>query len=196
MLGIFLDTETNGLDSSIHTPLEIAFTVIDMQNGTHKLSYHSLITINDVLWKRGDQKSLSFTKITKELIQKEGKDQKTVREDILNIFRELTLQREKAVFICQNPSFDRVFFSKIIDVKTQESMLFPYHWLDLASMYWAKQYTSMKSETFSLSKDSIGDFYQVEKEQMPHRAQQGVEHLIRCYEKVVGFPKKDVPKET
>ena len=33
MLGIFLDTETNGLNPFVHSVLEIAFKIINLSNG-------------------------------------------------------------------------------------------------------------------------------------------------------------------
>jgi len=44
---------------------------------------------------------------------------------------------KKAIFICQNPHLTGYFFSQLIDSDTQELLSWPYHWLDLASMYWA-----------------------------------------------------------
>ena len=102
--------------------------------------------------------------------------------------------RKKAVFICQNPSFDRGFFSQLIDPDTQEDLNWPYHWLDLASMYWAismdkakKQNCPFPWET-GISKDLIASHYNLPAEDKPHRAMNGVDHLLICYEAVVGFP--------
>ncbi len=99
-------------------------------------------------------------------------------------------------FAGQNPSFDRTFFSQLIDSDIQESYLWPYHWLDLASMFWSK---SMQKATKSkkdfpwelgFSKDLIAFHFDLPKEKTPHRAMNGVDHLITCYGAVVGFPMK------
>ena len=96
----------------------------------------------------------------------------------------------------QNPSFDRAFFAQIIDPDLQEKLLWPYHWLDLASMYWAKALTKEKTEAnkmpwvTGLSKDKIATVYKLPAEGKPHRAMNGVDHLILCYEVIVGFSLK------
>lgn len=195
MIGIFLDTETNGLDSAIHATLEIALILIDLQTGEKIASYDSLINIDDSLFEASDSASLAYTKITRSMLKQDGKKIDVVKEEILTLFKKYNLQRGKAVFICQNPSFDRVFFSKLINVAVQESLLFPYHWLDLASMFWGKQFPKNSEKKLLLSKDSIAEFYGIEGEKMPHRALQGVLHLIDCYEQVTGFPKKDSLKD-
>ncbi|EKE08172.1 MAG: hypothetical protein ACD_17C00306G0003 [uncultured bacterium] len=75
-------------------------------------------------------------------------------------------------------------------------MSWPYHWLDLASMYWA---IAMKKATQNqgplpwvtgVSKDQIAAQYRLPEEKKPHRAMNGVEHLLLCYEAIVGFPNR------
>ena len=56
------------------------------------------------------------------------------------------IKRGEAVFICQNPYFDRAFFAQLIDPDTQEKNLWPYHWLDLASMFWVEAIRRRKSK--------------------------------------------------
>lgn len=190
MLGIFLDTETNGLDWTCHTILEISFIIKNLITGKLITSYNSLITPTKDEWKNSDPDSLSYTKITPELLNSDGKKKLQVRKEILEIFEKNEILRGKAVFICQNPSFDRIFFSKIIEVQTQERLNFPYYWLDLASMYWCKRINEPNSDyIFDISKDEIANHYDLPAEEKPHRAKQGVCHLIKCYESVVGFPK-------
>jgi DNA polymerase-3 subunit epsilon/oligoribonuclease len=104
------------------------------------------------------------------------------------------VKRGDAVFICQNPSFDRAFFAQLVDPDTQEKSLWPYHWLDLASMFWAKaihckqQSDGMWPWETGLSKDKIATAFFLPSEERPHRAMNGVDHLILCYKAVVGFP--------
>lgn len=192
MLGVFLDSETNGLNWSKHVILEISFIIKNLITGEHVESYEALIKPTEEEWKQSDQESLNYTQISLDNLQRSGKEKTTVRKEILSLFDKHHIKRGRAVFICQNPSFDRVFFSKLIEVETQERLQFPYYWLDLASMYWAKR-VSEKSKTykFSISKDEIAKYYNLKEEAKPHRALQGVDHLIECYNSVVGFPKKD-----
>ena len=136
MLGIFLDSETNGLDPAKNRLIEIAYKLIDLHSGEIKDEYHSVIFQPDEVFDNSDLKSLKINGFTREEISK-GKDEKTVSFEILENFEKNNINNETAVFICQNPSFDRVFLSQIINVETQNILNWPYHWLDLASMYWA-----------------------------------------------------------
>ncbi len=195
MLGVFLDSETNGLDWTIHVILEISFIIKNLITGEELATYDALITPSEEEWKRSDPESLHFTGISKESLLKSGKERQLVKKEILEIFKNSNIERGKAVFICQNPSFDRIFFSGIIDVTTQERLNLPYYWLDLASMYWSKQILAKKSlENLSISKDAIAKYYGLPEEEKPHRSIGGVNHLIICYNAVVGFPGKDSPK--
>lgn len=192
MIGVFLDTETNGLDWSIHSILEIAFVIIDMTNGKRLDEYNTMVKVSDQEWERGDKQSLAYTKISRKSLEEQGKTKKDICKEILTLFKRHNILRDKAVFICQNPGFDRSFFRSIIDVATQEKLELPYYWLDLASMYWVKRFSEKKnSYNFSISKDAIAAHYHLRSEQKPHRAMQGALHLIECYKAVVGFPKKD-----
>lgn len=193
MLGVFLDTETNGLDWSKHSILEIAFIIIDVKTGKKVASYEALQQLSNELWEKGDPESLAYTKIKKEEVQEKGKSKEQIKEEVLTLFKKHHINRGKAVFICQNPGFDRSFFNSIVDVATQEELKLPYYWLDLASMYWAERITSHKSYHFCISKDAIAEHYGIPGEKKPHRAMQGVEHLIECYDQVVGYLKKDSP---
>ena len=189
MRAVFLDTETSGLDPFVHRPLEIACVIVDLYTGERIFSYETLLNVILKEKENVDPKSLSYTGITKNDLLT-GVFLEKAAADLERIFFQNEIVRDKAVFICQNPSFDRPFFSQIISVARQEELLFPYHWLDLASMYWAK--ILMKKNEFphtcTLSKDAIAAQYGLPKESMPHRAKNGVEHLLLCYEKVVGFP--------
>ncbi|MBI3508635.1 MAG: 3'-5' exonuclease [Chlamydiia bacterium] len=195
MLGIFLDTEANGLNSKVHRILEVAFKVVDLQDGRLLTEYQSLIAQPADAWERSDPESLKINGFRWEEISN-GKTPRAVSQEIIDLFTSLGIRKKKAVFICQNPSFDRVFFSQLIDPDTQELLSWPYHWLDLASMYWAlsMEKAKLKKAPFpwetGLSKDMIAQQYQLPGEHKPHRAMNGVSHLLLCYEAVVGFPKK------
>lgn len=193
MLAIFLDSETNGLNPKLHRVVEIAFDIVDLSTGASKLKYQTLISQEVADWNKSDQESLKINGFTWDEVSL-GKPLKQVSKEIIDHFTAHGIKRGKAVFICQNPSFDRVFFSQIVDPKTQEHLHWPYHWLDLASMHWALTINKAKSGTgplpweTGLSKDKIASFYKLPPEEKPHRAANGVAHLIQCYKAVVPFP--------
>jgi oligoribonuclease len=193
VLGIFLDSETNGLNSQIHKILEIAFKIVDLQTGEIKQEYQSLITQPFQAWEKSNPESLRINGFTWEEV-KSGRSPRHVSQQIIDLFTQWNIRRKEAVFICQNPSFDRVFFSQIIDPDTQELLSWPYHWLDLASMFWAismdKAIRLQEPYPWELhfSKDAIAAHYHLPLEEKPHRAMNGVSHLFLCYQAVVGFP--------
>lgn len=195
MIGIFLDTETNGLNSQVHKIVEIAFRIVDLTNGELKEEYQALIAQPIEVWEKSDQESLRVNGFTWQEVSS-GKSPRHVSQTIIDIFTRWGIRRKQAVFICQNPSFDRVFFSQLIDSDTQELLSWPYHWLDLASMYWALSINKAKQKQGPLpwetgfSKDLIAMQHELPGEEKPHRAMNGVKHLILCYQAVVGFPSK------
>ncbi len=193
VLGIFLDTETNGLNSQIHKVLEIAYKIVDLSTGELKEEYQTIVLQPIELWEKSDPSSLRVNGFTWDEVLK-GKTTQEISKEIIDSFTKWGVLRKKAVFICQNPSFDRVFFSQIVDPDTQELLRWPYHWLDLASMFWALTLEQAKKnegpfpwET-GYSKDLIAAHYKLPLEASPHRAMNGVNHLLLCYEAVVGFP--------
>jgi oligoribonuclease len=193
VLGVFLDSETNGLNSQIHKILEIAFKIVDLGTGEVKQEYQSLIAPPFEAWEKSDQESLRINGFTWEEV-KIGRSARHVSQQIIDLFTQWGIRRKQAVFICQNPSFDRAFFSQLIDADTQELLSWPYHWLDLASMFWAISMDRAKQNKGPLpweihfSKDAIAAHYRLPAEEKPHRAMNGVSHLLLCYQKVVGFP--------
>lgn len=194
MIGIFLDTETNGLNSSVHKIIEIAFKIVDLTNGELKEEFQTIVAQSIEIWEKSDQESLKVNGFTWAEVS-QGKTPRHVSQSIIDIFTKWGIRRKKAVFICQNPSFDRVFFSQLIDPDTQELLRWPYHWLDLASMFWALSLNKAKQslgpppwET-GFSKDLIANQYKLPEEAKPHRAMNGVNHLFLCYGAVVGFLK-------
>jgi DNA polymerase-3 subunit epsilon/oligoribonuclease len=186
--GVFLDTETNGLNWSKHTILEIALRILDLSSGEEYACYSSFINIGEEAWKKSSIASLKFNGIEWKDIQ-EAPTKEKVKKELLQLFKTQDIKRGEAVFICQNPAFDRIFFSQLIEIEVQEKYSLPYNWLDLASMFWAKQIAShVAPHLIELSKDKIAKLYHIPPEAMPHKALNGVDHLIACYEKVVGFP--------
>lgn len=189
MLAIFLDQETTGLDSTKHNVLEIAFKILDLASNEWKAEYQSIVKLDWELWEKRDPVSIEINGFQWDDLAR-GKDLLVIKEEIITIFTQLGVERGKAVFICQNPAFDRGFFAHLIDVYTQERKHWPYHWLDLASMYWTvrMQECSQKKVPFPkeiiLSKDEIAKFYHLPPENHPHRAMNGVNHLIQCYQAV------------
>jgi len=197
MLGIFLDTETNGLNPQKHHILEIAYQIIDLETGGSQLHFQSNVKCTEEHWNKSDPESLKINGFSWEELSF-GKSKDDIKELILSHFKQLNIRRGKSVFICQNPSFDRAFFSQIIDPDLQESLQWPYHWLDLASMYWVrglqlgKEHHAYLPWETGISKDQIATALNLQPESKPHRAMNGVEHLLFCYQKIVGFPKSAV----
>lgn len=188
MLLIFLDTETTGLNPEKHRILEIAYKVIDSATGNVLNSYESIVTQPAEVWAEADPESLSINGFNWEQ-NLHGQSEKVVASEISNDFNHLQLGEKEAVFICQNPSFDRAFFLQLINSDLQTHYGWPYHWLDLASMYWAVRLLKDKQSAHilkeqDLSKNSIAKQYGVPPEELPHRAMNGVKHLIACYEAI------------
>lgn len=181
MLGIFLDLETNGLNAFKHRILEIAFQIVDLESGELKASYEAVVFQPESVWSQSDPKSLQVNGFTYDMT-KQGKSEVEVSQEIISLLNHFDVKRGTAIFICQNPSFDRMFFNQLIDPERQEKEGWPYHWLDLASMYFAKEKGSL-----ALSKNAIATKLGLPEETLPHKAMNGVKHLLLCYEAVVGF---------
>ena len=192
MLGIFLDTETNGLNPFVHRVLEIAFKIVDLTTGSVVDSYDATVCQSSDEWKKSDPQSLKVNGFTYERVE-QGVSPSQVALDITNILQRNKITRGSAVFICQNPSFDRVFFSQLISPDIQEDFKWPYYWLDFASMYWAEAIREGRKGhakypwITGFSKDKIASVYNLPPETNPHRAMNGVDHLLQCYEKVKGI---------
>lgn len=192
MKAIFLDLECSGLDIYRHRVLEIAFKIIQVNSGEELFSYHKIVKQTPEIWAQRDLSSIEINGFTWEKSQ-QGEIESIIREDIIKIFDEQGIERGKAIYICQNPAFDRAFFSQLVDVYTQEKKQWPYHWLDFASMYWALLVQKIKKdhsafpEEIHLSKNSIAQVYGLPQEPYPHCAMNGVDHLLACYKAAVGF---------
>ena len=187
MRGIFLDIETTGLNPLRHSPIDIALKVIDLSSNKILGEYQSVIRQSQDAWNERDLASIEINGFTWDDLIK-GKDPATVGKEIMALLRSLEIQRGRSMFICQNPAFDRGFFNQLIDVYVQELLNWPYHWLDLASMFWticvldAKKSGTPIPEKISLSKNDIAYRYHIPPEASPHRAMRGVDHLILCYQ--------------
>lgn len=192
MQAIFLDTETTGLDPINHKLLEIAFKIIDIPSGYEKLTYQAIVKQPIEVWDKRDPSSTQVNGFTWDKVLL-GKEEAIVRQEIIQIFTDLQITRKSTVYICQNPAFDRNFFSQLIDISIQEKLGWPYHWLDFASMYWALQVKGYREihqpfpQEMSLSKNMIAQHYGLPIETLPHSALNGVDHLLACYRAVIGF---------
>ena len=193
MLAIFLDSETNGLDPLVHKVIDIAFTIVDLSSGEELCTYESLVEMSDELWALSDPSSLRIHHIKLEAL-KQAPSSKLIQEEIIALLKTHGIKKETAVFICQNPSFDRPFFAQLLPIAVQDRMRLPYHWLDLASMHWSlaikKGFSNAEELPWNtgFSKDRIAEMLQLPTEMRPHRAINGVRHLLLCYRSLIGFP--------
>ena len=126
MLGVFLDTETNGLNPHKHCILELAYKIIDVETGELKAEYEAVIAQTETNWGRTHPSSIEVNGFTWEEISR-GSSPEKVAGATITAFAQNGVRRGNAVFICQNPSFDRAFFSQLIDPDLQESLGWPYH---------------------------------------------------------------------
>lgn len=192
MKAIFLDIESTGLNPSSHRVIEIAFKIVDLSTGDVLLSYERIVKQPLEVWNKSDPTSLEINGFTWDRLQ-QGISEEEVAKEIIQIFREHEIIRGKSIYICQNPAFDRTFFTQLIDIPTQESYQWPYHWLDFASMFWALFVQSIHQnqqdypEELNLSKNAIAALFGLPIETHPHSAINGVNHLILCYRTVIGF---------
>ena len=109
------------------------------------------------------------------------------------MFNKHGIKRGQAVFICQNPSFDRGFFSQLIPSYEQEKMNLPYHWLDFASMFFSIElFHNKKPWDVGFSKDKIARYLNLKEEVRPHRAINGVHHLLECFKQLISCYKSQM----
>ncbi|NGX58613.1 MAG: Ribonuclease T [Chlamydiae bacterium] len=194
-LAIMLDSETTGLNANKNHVLEIALRVVNHDSGEILCSYDSVIRLSKDEWAQAHPKALEVNGFTWQDVTEKGKDRKEVAFEITQLFKKHEISRRNAYFLCQNPSFDCPFFAQILSEDEQGANQFPYHWLDLASMVFAlerKEIVKGERENISyyLSKDSIAERYGIPPEEKPHKAMNGVDHLLKIYEKVIGFRNK------
>lgn len=181
MKHVFLDTETTGLDFNLHVPIEICLIISDSDNNIVDF-YHSFINISEEDYKNADPQALKVNGFSLSECRKNENDLSKTKEGIVNFLQYNEINKDNSFFMCQNPSFDRPFFQKIVDLETQKQLNLPYHWLDLASMFWI-EFSSQKVIT-SLSKDSIAFELGLPPEEKPHSALRGALHLYECYKRL------------
>ena len=191
MKAVFLDTETDGLDPDVNTALEIAVCIYDLHTMTCIDEYSSFIRCSERQWCFGTSEAHKVNGILWDDV-KDAKESSEVCDDLCELFVTHEIDKINSVFICQNPYIDRSFFPQIMSLETQQELELPYHWLDLATMYWMKMLTpkNIKGRTLTyypaigvvpLSKDAIANALGIHPEKKPHRAMNGVKHLIACY---------------
>ena len=180
MLLIFLDSETTGLDSNKHRVIEIAFKIYDSEKNRIVVSYEAVINQPASVLAEADPRSMQINGFTEELILT-GKSERAVSAEIINDFNRSGIGGGSAVFICQNPSFDRIYFNQLVSVDMQTEFSWPYHWLDLASMFWVERKGRFQKES-EISKNAIAKSLGLGREPDPHRAMNGVTHLMECYQ--------------
>lgn len=190
MLGIFVDIETTGLSPYKHRVLEVGLKIVNLTTSEEIAAYEAIVRQPAAVWKNSDPVSLKVNGFTEEKME-QGREESVISAEIEAFLESKQVRRGKAVFIAQNSSFDRAFFAQLIDTYRQEELQWPYHWLDLASMYWCirskeKSHQGLHPpEKLSLSKNEIADRYGIPPEGTPHHAINGVNHLITCYNAVL-----------
>jgi oligoribonuclease len=174
---IFLDIETTGLNPSKDVPLELAITILNADDLSQIYAVDYIIKQDDVILNKLGHIADNIHGISREEIR-EGYMPYQIFLAVTDAFDFMKISKENAVFLCQNPAFDRQFFNQIFPPEYTNEIGWPYHWLDLASMFWI---TEQLPEYMLLSKDNIAERLGLPPEGKPHRAAQGVKHLIRCY---------------
>ena len=187
---VFLDIETNGLDMEMHILVEISLIITDGNCTQEECEYTSLVKPMAVgkeeFEKASAPEAMIVNGITYEMLREEGKLPTQIMIEIEDLFVKHRIFHGEAVFICQNPSFDRAFINKIFCQARMKQLKWPYHWLDLASMFFMKYFGSCHPVPYivSLSKDSIAHAMGLPPEEIPHRALNGVRHLMMCYKRM------------
>ena len=190
---VILDSETTGLDASRHQILEIALKVVETGTGEWLGAFQSVVSLSKKEWGDADPKALRVNGFTWRDVQARGRSRDDIAVDVCALFSRHNLTFSNAFFLCQNPSFDRAFFSQICSPSVQKSCAFPFYWMDFASMHWALTAKEMtvgrrKLTTIPCSKDGIARFRGLPEETKPHTAMNGVDHLLLLFSKIVGFP--------
>ncbi|SCA63315.1 hypothetical protein SCG7086_AO_00130 [Chlamydiales bacterium SCGC AG-110-P3] len=190
MRAIFVDIETTGLSPYKHRLLELALKIVDLTTGEEIATYEAIVQQPTAVWKNSDPVSLKINGFSPQK-SAQGRTESVISSEVEAFLESHVIRRGEAIFIAQNSSFDRAFFAQLIDPCHQEQLQWPYHWLDLASMYWCVRSTEQSHQglpppdRLSLSKDEIADRYGIPPEATPHLAINGVNHLITCYNAVL-----------
>jgi len=186
---VFVDIETTGLDFDMHAPLDIALVVADIDEFSwwQKVhAYTACIACDAHDWALAEKEALQVNGYTPENHAPLAKHPAEVKAEIIKFLDHHGIQKDHSFFLCQNPAFDKPFFLQIISQDEMKDRGWPYHWLDLASMFWIKFYGSCypSPHKLSLSKDNIAKHFGLSWESRPHRAINGAMHLVHCYQKV------------
>nr|QBK86850.1 MAG: exonuclease [Marseillevirus LCMAC103] len=189
---IALDTETTGLDPLHNHVVEIAFQLVDTETGRRLDSYQNVVALTEAEWAQAAPKALAVNGFTWAEVRSRGVPRDTIRSDICAFFAKHHLTASTAFFLCQNPSFDKSFFVQLCPADVQRKWTFPYHWYDLSSMNWALEARAIargEKDPYAIctSKDGIAWSHGLDREAAPHRAMNGVDHMLAIYEKIVGF---------
>lgn len=192
MKAVFVDIETTGLDFDRHVAIDIGLIIVDLNDYSDMHEYTSCIRCDEADWWYSDPKALEVNGYSSLNHHKIAQDDWIVSEQIEAFLKKHEIVKGKAFFICQNPSFDRPFFLQLMCHEKMIEMNLPYHWLDLASMYWMKFFGSYHENSYgigcgydvSLSKDSIAKSLGLPPEEKPHKAIGGARHLFQCYKAV------------
>ncbi len=191
---IFLDSETTGLDPKKTNIVEIALKILNQTTGEEVERYQAVVKLSEEQWEQASPYALKVNGFTWERVCEEGKEVKTIRNDINDLFESLSISNYNARFYCQNPTFDRSFYSEhLFTVEEQKSNKQPLRWLDLCSAHQALSIKRAQEKpvpffpSISYSKDGIAKQLGLPPEEKPHGAMNGVDHLISCYRRDVGF---------
>lgn len=193
MRAIFIDLETTGLDFDKHIVLDVGVVIADLNDMSTTYAYTSCISCDAVDWLMADENILEINGFNKENHWQTAKKDHEVTKELIKFFKKYDVEKGKDFFICNNSSLDRSFFLQLMSQELMEELNLPYHWLDLASMYWMKYYACFHPIPsphciipelcceVSLSKDSIAKHLGIPSENKPQRALQGALHLLKCY---------------
>jgi len=185
---IFVDTETSGLDPKIHNVLEIAMIIYNLTTKSVVDEYQRIVRINRMQFRRAQEGALKCNGFTFQELQDKGVYIGVVQEEVEAWFIKNGINRWNSKFIAQNCSFDRAFFFELIDEERQRDMKLPYHWLDFPSMNFAltlRDEENIDPMKIPFSKDHIAQVNNIPPEDKPHRAMNGVKHLLLLYQNIV-----------
>ena len=98
MLGVFVDTETTGLDPFLHVPIEIAIVVVDLATGVEIGSYETLLLVSDEEWRSQDVNSSLIHGISRERLTK-GLSRFAAAIDIERLLVSLQITNDQSFFI-------------------------------------------------------------------------------------------------
>lgn len=184
---VFVDIETTGLDFDRYVAIDVALVVVDYfesrSQGILKDVYSCCITCDAKDWDLADKSALKVNGYTREN-HVNSKQNYIVGKEIEEFLVKHNIVQGKAFFICQNPSFDRPFFLQLMCHDEMVSLNLPYHWLDLASMYFFHHLSCTVPQMVDVSKNAIAKSLNTSIERNPHKALNGALHLMICFEKL------------